>query len=139
MTSLADEMVSVTRNLRPRAPKSEISSGNLSRESLLWKKIRQPFLNYIHTYLPKVFFRDQTKTLPSFKKRTSFFKKTNDAGSTVLIFFLIRICICRSTMYYARRTPLGFFQKKNRDWRHTQNIFRPFCWTSIFYVGEKKN
>ena len=27
MTSLADEMVSVTRNLRPRTPKSEISSG----------------------------------------------------------------------------------------------------------------
>ena len=26
MTSLADEMVSVTRNLRPRTPKSEISS-----------------------------------------------------------------------------------------------------------------
>ena len=123
MTSLADEMVSVTRNLRPRTPKSEISSAGefvyARRDDIdNVRKFTSYHINFKQistwkwTFLQGIYFL----VFPS------LYISTIDAKKLIFrkIFFSYPFAICVLAIHLKTST-FVFFQKKNRDDNDVKN------------------
>ena len=109
MTSLADEMVSVTRNLRPRTPKSEISSAG----EFVYARI-----DGIDNIRKFTCYHINQLQAPTWK--WAFLWEVFFGNISRKVFLSYPFAICALAIHLETST-FVFFQKKNRDDNDVKN------------------